>query len=131
MNTEKLNEYLELCDKIIEAEKKDITHKFDWEYMDDDLAVVDSHVIVDTLKYHGILCEDFTEGPPAEWMASVWGDDWEETYSQFRDTEEHDKLLAKFEQMIETIKDVAISHNIEAADDLKDWEETMKSLRYV
>jgi len=130
MNTEKLNEYLELCDKIIEEEKKDITHKFDWEYMDDDLAVVDSHVIVDTLKYHGILCEDFTEGPPAEWMAAIWGEDWEETYSQFRDTEEHDKLLARFEQMIETIKEVAISHNIEATRDLKDWEDTMRSLRY-
>ena len=130
MNIEKLNEYLALCDKIIEQEKKDAVHVFDWEYMDDELTEVDNNILVDTLKYYGVVCDTPAEGPPPVWMSAVWGSDWDENYEQFRDAEEHDQLLKKFDEVLEAIKAAAISNNIEAARDMKDWEDTMKSLRY-
>lgn len=130
MNIEKLTECLALCDKIIEQEKKDIVHVFDREHMDDELTIVDNNIFVDTLEYYGVVCETPTEGPPPAWMSAVWGSAWDENYEQFRDAAEHEQLLKKFGEALDTIRYVAISNNIEAADDMKDWEDTMKSLRY-
>lgn len=119
MNLKKLNEYLLRCEQIIEIEKDDIEYTFEPADLGTDITTVSAYVLVDMLKFHGVVW-DMEADVPYSWIEGVFG---ESSCSrkdqlpaiQISTTDEYKQLANKFTKLLDTLKAVVISGNIEAA----------------
>ena len=86
--------------------------------------------IAETILNYGLEWE-FGVDIPTSWEDFIWGRESfteDDLYQVVSNSEEYKTLAAACERLVDTATDLAISENIEAAQEWNDWVRTAKSL---
>jgi hypothetical protein len=135
MNKQKLDEYLELCDKIASTESATVVHHLDPDFeAEEGEEFLPFNEVLESFKRYGItpvLDEENQITFPESWVVEVLGEDYRNSLA-VKDKESLDavKLLTDgFNKAVESVEEAIISANVGALLDIHEQEKTYDILR--